>query len=588
MFGVISVAEQVAERQHTLDGYKLHIELLDRNKDTFCESHSEAGFTQSEGTQSVPGKGEASFSNASSRPAAATTFDTGGSQGQGSCLYPVLPSPPDEVASDKQTEETSSFSYRGRAKLQSGGTSSASLLEKPCSNDSSPQPRSTVTFDTDHTGSHHDAVEQGNQLHPEMLSQHGEAVSNISSQNVHGKKPTQIQKILRGFRSAYFNILDTFCEEIAELLGISMDMFEHDGVKITGEKHDVEQAEKHLQYLLCKQNVSGYIEEMAAKFSGWDEIFSKLDSEKTREERRFSVMLQEHSFGEEELCICLLGDGHSQPVCFDEFLKTLVGLKRVKVQQDAEILLFTYWEDFKDNEFEEKFGKEVEVTVSMNESPKLIWVAGSVIHLDEAVRSIENFLQNVSDKEHIELKPKQKEFMQTFILGFEQSRANRDNTAIYIEGNHLTVEGRRARVRRETNRLRGICRDLKCKRVIYTHPDLSTILHSDLWEELKKRVSAEKECLITELPDPQIPNADEDQGDWGQWHATVLHSYQCQEGPTIHVVDGEGEELQVDAAVVCQGETRPKQSGSLQQFSFEPSSGMYVGVGTFIAFGCEL
>lgn len=367
----------------------------------------------------------------------------------------------------------------------------------------------------------------------------------------------QIKIMVEGLHTVYLNVLDAFSELISDqFYGIQVTT-DDTHVTIEGEQHAVETVKKCLHILLCKQKTSCYIKEVADKFDGWEDVFS--DIQEDIDKGVYFLVLQEGLVDgnpAEELCIRSTYDDQLGIMSFDQFLESYISKEKVAVETKSavELLSTTVWDEFAENDVEEKYGKKIQVFYDDNGSNRNVWVLGSKALLADACDYVKLFLQNTADTSHIQLLSKEADFFNTFctnVLEGLPCGTGLDNAEISIEGEYINIKGCRAGVRRAEKELNKIREKFRCKRAIFCHPELATIVQSDMWDQMVQSVSAEFRCVITSLPDPQIPDADEDGEDWGMWSATVLHSFTFEEQLQCHLVEGKGEDLKVDAVILC-------------------------------------
>ena len=366
-----------------------------------------------------------------------------------------------------------------------------------------------------------------------------------------------IKIVVEGLHTVYLSVLDAFSELISDqFYGIQVTT--HDTrVTIEGEQHAVKTVEKLLHILLCKQKTSSYIKEVADKFDGWEDVFTDIQGDIDR--GVYFLVLQEglvDGCTAEELCIRSTYDDQLGIMSFDQFLESYVSKENVAVETKSavELLSATVWDEFVENDVEEKYAKKIQVFYDDNGSNRNVLVLGSVALLEDACHSVKLFLQNTPGTCCIQLYPKEADFFNTFcssVLERLQCGTGLDNAEINIEEEYINIKGCRVGVRRAEKELNKIREKFRCKRAIFSHPELATIVQSDMWDQMVQSVSAECHCVITSLPDPQIPDADEDGEDWGMWSATALHSFTFEEQLQCHLVEGKGEDLKVDAVILC-------------------------------------
>ena len=367
----------------------------------------------------------------------------------------------------------------------------------------------------------------------------------------------EIKRVVEGLHTVYLNVLDAFSELISDQFHGVQVMTDDTCVTIEGEQHAVETVEKLLHILLRTQKTSSYIKEVADKFIGWEDVFS--DIQEDIDSGVYFLALQEglvDGCTVEELCIRSTYDDQLRTMSFDQFMESHVSKETVAVETKSavELLSTTVWDEFAENDVEEKYGKKIQVFYDDNGSDRNVWVLGSVALLEDACYYVKLFLQNTSGTCCIQLHPKQADFVNTFctsVLARLQCGTGPDNAEINIEGEYIKIKGCRVGVRRAEKELNKIREKFRCKRAIFSHPELATIVQSEMWDQMIQSVSAECRCVITTLPDLQIPDADEDGEDWGMWSATVLHSFRFEEQLQCHLVEGKGEDLKVDAMILC-------------------------------------
>ena len=396
----------------------------------------------------------------------------------------------------------------------------------------------------------------------ECLSPDTEISERLEDFRLGEEKPQEeqrnIKRQVKGLHAVYLHLLDAFGELISDQFhGIQVTTDDNDtSVTIEGEQHTVEAIEKVLHTLLHKQKTSAYIKEVADKFTGWEVVFSDIEENIGRGD--YFLNYREglvDGCPAEEVCICLSSSDQQGPVSFDQFLERHVSKKELAVETEAAagLLSTTAWDEFTQTDLEDKYGRRIEVVRDIYNDRK-VWALGSVELLEDALRSVELFLQNAPDDRYIRLHPKVADFFSSCgknVLANLQTGTGFDNAEIHIEKNTVRIVGCRAGVRRAEKRLNQIIEKFRCKRAVLSHPLLSSIVSSQMWDRMVQNVSAECSCIIASLPDPQIPDADEDCEDWGQWNATVLHSFVLSGKLKCHVVEGKGEDLKVDAVIVC-------------------------------------
>ena len=395
------------------------------------------------------------------------------------------------------------------------------------------------------------------------------------------KKPQKIQREVGGLHHVYVSVLDAFSDMISDKFSGVQVTTSDTSVKIEGEKHDVETVDKLVSFLSWKQKSSKYIAEVADKFCGWEDIFSDIEEDVNK--GNYFLILREGQFDgciQEELCIRLSYDDRSgssnvPPMSLDQFLQRYVSKKEVFVKSEAAVNLLstTAWEEF----IGDRYGRGIHVFPNHHDCKKIL-VLGSVKDLEDACYYVEQFLQNMPDQRSMHLYSKEIEFLTSCcqnILASLQFGTGSDNAVISIEGNVVKIKGCRVGVAQAEKELKKIRKKFRCARAIFFHPGLASLLHSqrEVLDQMIEHVSAEYQCIITDLPDLQIADTDEDCGDWGQWSATVLHSYtfwgqrlQC------HVVEGKGEDLRVDAVILCHDGKGTPPSQQHRPLSMPPSS----------------
>ncbi|XP_076466508.1 uncharacterized protein LOC143297864 [Babylonia areolata] len=364
------------------------------------------------------------------------------------------------------------------------------------------------------------------------------------------KKPELCVREVKGLTISYQNVLDVFSDSISEQLPGIQVKIEDGSVKIEGEQHEVKKVEMLVDHLCETQMSSTYVNEIAGCFNGWDSVLKEIEESVDRGQYRLCI--REGLFGREEFGIGMIH--YNQLLSFDDFLQRFVSSKPVplKSKQAEELLETTAWDEFRESDLEDKFGDKI--TAVHNTEYHQIDVIGNVADLDEAVKSVELFLMNSHVEEKFVLSSVEKAFMEIFWPKSKQGGTGIDFAEVSIDGLHCTIKGNRAGVRREESRFDTFRKKLKCKRAILTHPDIAKLQHhfGDLWKDLVRRISEENQCLIQELPDPRISDADDDHEDWGQWVATVIHSCSLpNQKLEVHLVDGKAEDLKVDAVVMC-------------------------------------
>ncbi|XP_070212616.1 uncharacterized protein [Littorina saxatilis] len=190
------------------------------------------------------------------------------------------------------------------------------------------------------------------------------------------------------------------------------------------------------------------------------------------------------------------------------------------------------------------------------------FVRGNDVNLDitrglERINLYKRVEQSSVVHQTIDLNSKQRFFLNNFCtaeLESVQRGTGLKYACIEIKRNVCEIQGYCAGVTKAEKRLKDIIKKLCCRRAIFTHPNLASMLQSrkEMWDPMVGRVSQENCCIITELPDPRLKDADNDSDEWGQWSATVINSFPLPGGQEIlHVTDGNAEDLKVDAAVLC-------------------------------------
>ncbi|KAL8594108.1 hypothetical protein ACOMHN_000820 [Nucella lapillus] len=400
-----------------------------------------------------------------------------------------------------------------------------------------------------------------------------ETTENVQDAAVPEKKPEPSIRTVAGLCPTYQKLLDVVSGSIpAQLLDVQMQI--EDGcVEIRGECHEVEKAETLVVRLYEKQNPSKYVNGLAASFSGWEEVFEDIEESVGREE--CMLLIQEGSFGTEEFCIHLKQSDRS--LSFDDFLNTQVAQKTVlvKSKEAEELLATTSWQEFCENDLEDRFGSQVMAVY--NDKDHTVEIFGKGTFLEEAVKLVEVFLLNIYHDQQFHLSDTEKHFVQKFRLKghtYLQKGTGADFVELTLDESCYTIKGNRAGVRHEARQFELFHKNFKCKRAILSHPKLSTLQgeNGGFWMERVRNIGTENGCHITDLPDPQIHDADEDGETWGRWMAAVIHSFFLPDHSLeLHVVEGRAEELKVDAVVLCCGDT-PQHPPSLPAQGARPKT----------------
>lgn len=356
-----------------------------------------------------------------------------------------------------------------------------------------------------------------------------------------------------GIHHVYRTMLESFSDSITSTLFSSLTLTfpDTDCVIVKGQEALVERVYGLLNDLLQKQKSSTYLASVPAEFTEWEELFDTVGDE--IEKGEYFITVRECLAADElkeEFCVGTLSNFFG----FDEFLESLARSIDVPVEGNMakDVLSNTAWDEFVETDLD--FGKGMLAAVKQTEIG-VVTVFGSSKVVETAADTVRRFLQNAPSTETLWLSPMAHEFLYRFCkstLNKLQTGIGHDAVEIVFEGDACKIKGLRRGVRKAYLELQQVCTNLKCSRFVLPCQELAEVINSSILDQMVLEVAREKRCIISDVPDGLIKDADVDGEDWGSRMATIVQTCYLTEHSMIHVVDGTALDMAVDAVVVSQ------------------------------------